>query len=342
MRYRRLGQAGLLVSELCLGSNTFGGEGATWKSLGALGQREVDAVVGQAIAGGVNFIDTADMYGGGQSEERVGCAIRNLQIDRANVVIATKFGGQMGPGANSVGASRAHLIRALEASLKRLGTDYIDIYMIHYFDPATPLAETLRTLDGQVKAGKVRYIGCSNFSAWQVMKALRICERERLERFEVIEAHWSAATRELEREIVPMALDQRLGVLVWGGLLGGLLSGKFSREGGVAGVSRTGGNTPPVLDRDQLFNVVDTLRTVASRRECSVAQAGLAWLLAQRPVTSVLFGARTVQQVEDNVKASAVVLEPDDMALINAAAPLAMDYGKWLVGGMATARLPYV
>lgn len=341
MRYRRLGRAGLLVSELCLGTNTFGGEGAIWKTLGALDQREVDAVVGKAIAGGVNFIDTADLYAGGQSEERVGCAIRNLHIDRANVVVATKGGGQMGAGPNDLGASRAHLTRALEASLKRLCTDYVDLYMIHYFDPATPLEETLRTLDDQVKAGKVRYIGCSNFAAWQVMSALHISEREGIERFAVIESHWSAATRDLEREVVPMALDRRLGVLVWGGLLGGLLSGKFSREGGATGSSRTGGLTAPVLDRDRVFDVVDALRKVASRRQCSVAQAELAWLLAQKAVTSVLFGARSAEQVDENIKASDVVLEEEDMTLINSAAEPVMDYGSWMVSGMIASRMPY-
>ncbi|HEY3696819.1 aldo/keto reductase [Phenylobacterium sp.] len=342
MRYRRVGRTGMLVSELCLGTNTFGGDGPVWKSLGALEQPAVDAVVAKAVEGGINFIDTADMYAAGQSEECVGRAIRNVGVDRADVVIATKVGGRMAPGVNGTGASRGHMIRALDASLKRLATDYVDLYMVHYFDPATPLEETLRTLDGLVRAGKVRHIGCSNFAAWQVMKGLQVSAREGLERFEVIEANWSAATRGLEREVVPMALDQGVGVLVWGGLVGGLLSGKFNREGGDAGVSRTGGNTPPVLNRDQVFDVVDALRTVAARREASVAQTALAWLLSHKAVTSVLFGARNAEQVADNVKATDVVLQDDDMALIGAAAEPVMDYGLWSVRGSATARLQYV
>jgi aryl-alcohol dehydrogenase-like predicted oxidoreductase len=343
MRYRRLGGTGTLVSELCLGTNTFGGaDSPMWRTIGGLDQPAVDAIVGKAVEGGVNFIDTADGYAAGASEQHVGQALRNLGIARSDVVIATKVGTRMGPGANTLGASRGHLIRALDASLKRLNTDYVDLYMIHFFDPATPLEESLRTLDSLVKAGKIRHIGCSNFAAWQVMKGLQISAREGLERFEVIESQWSAATRGLERETVPMALDQGVGILVWGALVGGLLSGKFNREGGATGVTRTGGNTAPVLNRDQVFDVVDALRAVAARRDATVAQTALAWLLSHKAVTSVLFGARNPDQVADNVKATDVALEADDLALISAAAEPVMDYGPWSVRGSSTARLQYV
>jgi aryl-alcohol dehydrogenase-like predicted oxidoreductase len=343
LRLRRLGRTGLLVSELCLGTNTFGGgDTEIGRQLGGLDQAAATAVIARAVEAGVNFIDTADAYAAGESEQLIGAAIRELKIDRAEIVIGTKAGIRSGPGANRIGASRAHLIRALDASLHRLGTDYVDLYMIHIFDPATPLEETLRTLDAQVKAGKIRYIGCSNFAAWQVMKALGVSAREGLERFEVIEAQWSAASRGLEREVAPMARDQEIGVLVWGALLGGLLSGKFTREGGGGGQGRTGGNTPPVLSREQVFDVVDTLRTVAARRGTTVAQAALAWVLAQKPVTSVLFGARTPDQVAENVKATDVSLDEDDIALINGAGAPVLDYGAWVMRDAATRRLPYV
>ena len=343
MRYRRMGRTGMLVSELCLGTNTFGGgDNAMWRNIGGLDQPAADAIVAKALEGGINFIDTADGYAAGESEQLVGQALRNLKIARSDVVVATKVGTRMGPGANTLGASRGHLTRALDASLQRLNMDYVDLYMIHFFDPATPLEESLRTLDTLVKAGKVRHIGCSNFAAWQAMKGLNVSAREGLERFEVIESQWSAATRGLEREIVPMCLDQGMGVMVWGALVGGLLSGKFTRDGETTGVSRTGGKTPPVLNRDQVFDVVDALRTVAARREATVAQTALAWLLKQKAVTSVLFGARNPDQVADNVKATDVVLDDDDMALINAAGDPVMDYGVWTVRGSATARLQYV
>jgi aryl-alcohol dehydrogenase-like predicted oxidoreductase len=343
MRYRRVGGTGLLVSELCLGTNTFGGgDSPMWRNLGGLDQAGADAIVARAVEAGINFIDTADMYAAGESEICVGQAIRNLGLNRDDVVIATKVGGRMGPGANSLGASRDHLTRAVETSLKRLQLDYLDIYMIHYFDPATPLEETLRTLDGLVKAGKVRHLGCSNFAAWQVMKALGISAREGLERFEVIEAQWSAATRGLEREIVPMAKDQGLGVMVWGALVGGLLSGKYTRDGGGAGEGRTGGQAPAVVDREQLFNVVDALRTVAERRGSTPAQVALAWLLHQPQTTSVLFGARKPEQVDDNVRAGEVSLDAEDMALIDAPGALVLDYGPWAVRGSSAARSAYV
>lgn len=343
MKYRRMGRTGLLVSELCLGTNTFGGgDSEFWRGIGGLDQQTAEGVMGTAIEAGVNFIDTADVYAGGESEERIGQGLKNLGIARDRVAIATKFGLRTGPGPNEMGASRGHTLQALEASLRRLQTDYIDVYMIHLFDPATPLEETLRTLDDAVRAGKVRHLGCSNFAAWQIMKGLGISAQEGLERFEVLEANWSAASRSLEREIVPLARDQGVGIMVWGPLLGGLLSGKFSRDGSTeAGATRSGGKVPEVLDEKQVFDVVDALRTVAERRGATVPQTALAWLLRQKAVTSVLFGARNPDQVADNVKASDVVLEDDDMILINTAYEPVPDYGPWTIRVSAGARLQY-
>ena len=343
MRYRRLGRTGMLVSELCLGTNTFGGgDSAAWRTLGGLDQAASEAVMGKALEAGINFIDTADGYAAGESEQLIGQAVRNMKLDRGDLVIATKVGMRMGQGVNSMGHSRGHLMRSLDASLKRLQMDYVDVYMIHFFDPATPLEETMRTLNDMVRAGKVRHLGCSNYAAWQVMKANQVSAVEGLERFEVIEAQWSAATRATERDIAPMCLDQEIGIMVWGPMLGGLLSGKYTRDGGGAGEGRTGGKVAPVLDREQVFDVVEALKTVADRRGATVAQTALAWMIRQPAVTSVLFGARTPEQVADNVKAADVELDDDDIALINSKAEPVMDYGPWTLRGSASARLPYV
>lgn len=320
MRYRRLGGGGLVVSELCLGTNTFGGSGPVWSSLGALDQRQANAVIGAAVEAGINFLDTADIYGGGESEERIGRALRELALARTDVVIATKAGGRMGTSPNSIGLSRGHLLAAVDASLRRLGTDYIDVYLLHFPDPATPLAETLRTLDDLVRAGKIRYLGCSNYRAWEVMKAVGISQREGLERFEILETHWSAATREVEREIVPMAIDCGLGILVWGPLLGGLLTGKFSRDGAGTASGRTGGKVPPSIDPAKVFDTVDALTRVARRLSCTVPQVALAWLLHKPVVTSVLFGARDAKQVADNVGAAGIRLSEQDLAELDAVA----------------------
>ncbi len=343
MQYNRLGRTGLIVSGMCLGTNTFGGAGSDWwKTFGGLDQQATDAVMAKAFEAGINFIDTADRYADGESEQRVAQGLKNLGVDRADVIIAAKGGLQMHPGPNGMGGSRGYLARALEGTLRRLDTDYVDVYMIHLFDVATPLEETVSALDAMVKSGKVRYIGCSNFAAWQVMKALKISAEEHLERFQVVETQWSAATRGIERELVPLALDQELGLMVWGPLLGGLLSGKYTREGGGAGEGRTGGEVPAVIDREQLFDVVDALRSVAERRDATVAQCALAWVMRQPGATSVLFGARNPEQVEQNVRAAEVQLDAEDIALISAAAEPVMDYGLWSVRGSASSRLPYV
>lgn len=322
MRYRKLGRSGLVVSELCLGTNTFGGTGPLWSNLGALDQSATNAVMKTALEAGVNFIDTADVYGAGESEKRVAQALLDLGIARADVVIATKVGGRMSPGTNAIGLSRSHILDAAHQSLRRLGTDYIDLYLLHVPDPATPLEETVRALDDLVSSGKVRYVGCSNFHAWQVTKAIGISERYALARFDALETHWSAATREAERELVPMSIDCNLGILVWGPLLGGLLTGKFKRNDSGAGGGRTAGKVPPTIDRTKLFDVVEILEGLARRLEVTVSQVALAWLLHKPAVTSVLFGARNQQQVADNLGAVNVRLSPQDIEAIDSAAAL--------------------
>jgi aryl-alcohol dehydrogenase-like predicted oxidoreductase len=320
MRYRKLGKTGLVVSELCLGTNTFGGSGPVWENLGGLKADQATAIVKAAHEAGINFYDTADIYGMGESEQHLGHAIRALNIPRSEVVIATKVGMRMRPGVNNNGLSRAHLTDALDASLKRLGTDYVDIYMIHYPDPATPMEETFRFMDDMVRAGKIRYVGGSNYRAWEAMKAVGISERYGYPRLEIMEVHWSLVTREAERELVPMAVDTGMGMLAWGSLLGGLLTGKFTRDSKNAG-GRTGGNVPPTIDRELVFKMVDALTVVAKRHNVKVSQVALAWILQKPQVTSGLFGARSPEQVADNVGATEVKLTPEDVKELEAVAP---------------------
>jgi aryl-alcohol dehydrogenase-like predicted oxidoreductase len=273
---------------------------------------------------------------------RVGQAIRDLKIDRADVVIATKTAGRTGPAPNAIGASRGYLCTAVERCLKRLNTDYIDLYMVHHFDPATPLEETLRALDDLVRSGKVRYIGCSNFTAWQVMKGIGISERQGLERFEVIEWQWSAASRDIEQEIVPLALDQKVGIMVWGALLGGLLSGKYKRDGSGATAGRTGGAVPPVLNRDKVFDVVEALAAVGAEHGATAAETAIAWLLHQPGATSVLFGATSPAQVETNLRAAELKLTPEQVRRISDISPLSQAYGMWVVRRVQEDRLRHV
>ena len=343
MRYKRIGRSGLVVSQLCLGTNTFGGgDHPFWKTMGGLGQDAVNTIVAHACEAGVNFIDTANTYAGGESEQRVGQAIADLKLKREELVIATKVGGRVGAGPNAAGASRSHLLTEVENSLRRLQLDYLDICMVHYFDPATPLEETLRALDQLVRDGKVRYLGCSNFAAWETMKALGLSERYGLERFAMIESHWSLATRELEREVVPLVADQNLGLLVWGPLLGGLLTGKFSRAHTGPAEGRSAGQVAPVLSREHVFDVIDALRAVATPREANPGQIALAWLLHQPTVTSVLFGSRSVAQVTDNLEALKIELSQEELAALDKATALAADYGSWLVASARVDRAQYL
>jgi aryl-alcohol dehydrogenase-like predicted oxidoreductase len=338
-----MGRTGLLVSELCLGTNTFGGSGPMWSAIGALDQAQATAVMKSALDAGINFIDTADMYGNGESEQRIAQGLADLRIARSEVVIMTKTGGRMGTGPNSVGLSRVHILAAVEESLRRLKTDYLDVYLLHFPDPATPIEETLRALDHLVRAGKVRHVGCSNYHAWEAMKAVGVSEREALARFDVIETHWSVATRDAEREIVPMARDCGIGLLVWGPLLGGLLTGKYDRDGGSTPTGRTGGRVPATIDRNKLFDTIDALKSVAGRHGAPPSQIALAWLLHKPAVASVLFGSREPRQLADNLGAVDIRLTAEDLAVLDAvAAPAPQHDGVTQVAGAMSERLAYV
>ena len=300
MRMRFLGKTGIQVSELCLGTMTFGGR-SFFKHIGGLGQKEATNLVDMSLYAGINFFDTADVYSEGLSEELLGKALGKR---RQSIILATKVRGKMGPGPNDVGLSRHHITEACNASLKRLGTDYIDLYQVHNFDPDTPLEETMRALDDLVRQGKVRYIGCSNYSGWQLMKALAISDKRGWEKFVTLQALYSLLARELENEMVPLCLDQGLGILVWSPLLGGFLSGKYRRGKPQPKGTRLSGPQPRFLklDEEKGFDIVDELDKIGKAHKATVAQAALNYLLAKEGVSSVIIGARTPEQLADNLK----------------------------------------
>ncbi len=330
MRMKTLGRTGLFVSELCLGTMTFGGSGEMWSKIGTLGAAEAERLVGRAIDAGVNFIDTADVYSEGMAEQLTGQALRSLKIPREMVVIATKGYGTTGAGANAGGNTRAHLIDACKASLKRLQLDHIDLYQVHGFDPATPIEETMRALDTLVQHGHVRYIGVSNWAAWQIMKALGIAERRHLARFESLQAYYTLAGRDLEREIVPMLRSEGVGLLVWSPLAGGLLSGKYTRERDAAAGDRRASFAFPPVEPARAFDCIEAMQPMAARRGVSVAQIALAWLLRQTVVTSVIIGAKRLEQLDDNLAAAAIDLTVEECAALDQVSALPREYPGWM------------
>jgi aryl-alcohol dehydrogenase-like predicted oxidoreductase len=348
MRYNSLGQTGLLVSELCLGTMTFGSSEGMWSQIAGLGQDESEALVRSALDGGINFLDTADVYSEGRSEEITGRALKNLGIAREDVVVATKGFGRVGsaPGPNRVGASRAHILAACKASLKRLGLDHVDLYQLHGFDALTPIEEMLEALDVLVRHGHVRYVGVSNWAAWQVAKALGIAERRHLAPPRSLQSYYTLAGRDLEREIVPMLLSERVGLMVWSPLAGGLLSGKYDlgeeHDTTQGGGRRATFDFPPV-ERPRARAVVAALRAVAGEKGCTVAQAAIAWLLHQPVVTSVIVGAKRPDQLADNVGAVNVELSRADLDRLDAASALPREYPGWMIerqSGLRPAQPP--
>ena len=335
MNYRQLGRTGLRVSALCFGTMTFGGEGM-YKVIGETAQAEADRLVGVCLDAGINFFDTADTYSGGRAEQMLGKA---LGANRKDVVVATKVRGRVGPGPNDVGLSRGHIMDSVDASLRRLGTDYIDLYQIHGYDALSPWDETLRALDDLVRAGKVRYIGASNLAAWQLMKALGLSERDRLARFETIQSYYSIAGRDLERELCPLATSEQIGLLIWSPLAGGFLSGKFSRQHkGPDGARRANFNFPPV-DETRGYLVLDALAEVAHEQQVSVARVALAWLLHQTVTTSVIIGARDEAQLRDNLAAPEIALDASQLERLDKASALPPEYPGWMIAMQARDRL---
>ena len=331
MRNRPLGRTGLFVSELCLGTMTFGGADGIWSQIGAVQQADAERLIGQALDAGINFIDTADIYSGGLAEQITGQALKNLKLPRENVVVATKVFGDMGAGPNARGASRSHIQDGIKASLKRLQLEHIDLYQIHGFDPATPIEETVRALDQLVRQGLVRYVGVSNWAAWQIVKALGVAERLGLSRFESLQAYYTVAGRDLERELVPMLRSEGLGLMVWSPLAGGLLSGKYGRDqAGEQGSRRTSFDFPPV-NKERAYDCIDAMRPIAQAHGVSVAQIALAWLLHQPQVTSVIVGARRPEQLADNLAATRVTLSAAELEQLDAASRLPAEYPGWML-----------
>jgi len=339
MRYRLLGRTGLFVSEICLGTMTWGGKGR-FQIVGKLGLEDAKAQLRMAFDAGINFFDTADVYSEGESERLLGQAIRQLGLPREELVIATKARIRMGEGPNRVGLSRVNIMNAIDASLKRLSLDHVDLYQVHAVDFLTPMDETLRALDDLVRSGRVRHIGVSNHAAWQIMKALGISERNGWSRYESVQAYYSIAGRDLEREIVPLAHDQQLGILVWSPLAGGLLSGKFSADAqGPEGARRTSFDFPPV-DRERTFRCVDAMRPIAQAHDVSVARVALAWTLQQSGITSVIVGAKSTEQLADNIAAGDLTLSDSEVALLDEASRLPPEYPGWMIAFQRRDREP--
>ncbi|MBB3186516.1 aldo/keto reductase [Microbacter margulisiae] len=329
MQYKSLGNTGLKVSELCLGTMTFGGQGM-WTAIGTLSQKEVEALVKESIDAGINFIDTANVYSYGLSEQMTGLAIRHLGLRREELVIATKVRGAMSEAPNQSGLSRKHILHQVETSLERLQTDYIDLYQIHGFDPETPMEETLSALDSLVQSGKTRYIGCSNLAAWQIMKALGISAKEQLSKFISLQAYYTIAGRDIEREIVPLLKDQNMGLMVWSPLAGGFLSGKYTRNNSSGEGRRVNFDFPPI-NKEKAYDIIDVMQRIANEKNSSVAQIALAWLLHQPVVTSVIIGAKNQTQLTDNLKAASIKLTEKDLDDLNEVSKLMPEYPQWMI-----------
>ncbi len=341
MKYKQFGRTGLFVSEICLGAMTFGdAEGGMWTAMGQLGLKDAEAVIGRSLAAGVNFIDTADVYSFGASEKLVGQALKNLAVPRKDVIIATKVFGSMGPKPNDLGASRGHIMDSVQGSLDRLQTDHIDLYQIHGTDSVTPIDETLRALDDLTRQGLVRYVGVSNWAAWRIAKALGISELKNYARFDTLQAYYSIAGRDLERELVPMLTEEKLGLMVWSPLAGGLLSGKVGpNTPAPEGTRRASFDFPPV-DRPRAWACVEAMREIGEAHGTSVARVALAWVLAKPFVMSVIIGAKTIAQLDDNLAATELELSPAELARLDEVSALPREYPGWMFERQSSARIP--
>ena len=342
MRYNQLGNTGLFVSELCLGTMTFGkaNPNSTWGSIADVDQGLADKIVESSLAAGINFIDTADVYSLGNSEKLLGQALKNLGVPRKDVVIATKVYGVMGDKPNDRGASRGHIMDSVQASLDRLQTDHIDLYQIHATDTVTPIEETLRAMDDLVSRGLVRYVGVSNWQAWRIAKALGTSERRGFARFETVQAYYSIAGRDLEREIVPLMAEEKLGLMVWSPLAGGLLSGKYGPGAPGNGEGRRASFDFPPVDKDRAWACVAAMREVAEKHSASVATVALAWILAKPFVTSIIIGAKRLDQLDQNLAAVKLKLDADDIAKLDQVSALAPEYPGWMLARQGALRVP--
>jgi aryl-alcohol dehydrogenase-like predicted oxidoreductase len=323
-----LGRTGLLVSELSLGTMTFGN--SQWGAIGGVDQTGAEQIIRCGLDAGVNLLDTADVYSNGQSEEITGAALRNLGVRRHDVLVSTKTFGQASGGQNDRGSSRAHILDSLHASLKRMKLDYVDLYQLHGFDPLTPMEESLRTLDHLVRQGAVRYIGVSNWAAWQIAQAMGVTERLGLAPLSSLQAYYSLAGRDIEHEIGPLVSATGLGLVCWSPLAGGMLSGKFDRDSEGDKQARRATTPFPPIDPDRTYDLIDELRSIAAPHGASPAQIALAWLLHRKTVSTVLLGAKRLEQLQDNLGATTIELKQSDLDRLDAVSKLASIYPRWM------------
>jgi aryl-alcohol dehydrogenase-like predicted oxidoreductase len=339
MKYNELGKTGVLVSELCLGAMTFGGKGY-WQAIGQVPQDEVNQIIKTSLDSGINFIDTANAYSEGLSEIMLGEALKALSVPRQEVFIATKLRIRMGPGSNQVGLSRLHIMDSVNDSLQRLNLSHIDLLYIHGVDPITPLEETMRGLEDVVRSGKVRYLGISNHPAWMVVKANSYADKMGWTKFVASQNYYTIASRELEREIVPMALSEGIGIMPWSPLAGGFLSGKYTRNNEVAGNSRRDAFDFPPINKPKAYDIIDVMAEIGKQHGVSVATVALNWVIRQPGVCSTIIGAKTLDQLKDNISAVNLKLTPEDMHQLNAISALTPEYPGWMVTRQTQGRWP--
>ena len=339
MRYNQLGKTGVLISELCLGTMTFGGRGY-WKAIGQLPEDEVTHLIEVALGKGINFFDTANAYSEGLAETLLGKALKKLGISHSSVFIATKVRLRMGEGANQVGLSKLHILDSVNESLKRLGLSHIDMLYIHGVDPITSLEETMRGLEDAVRSGKVRYLGVSNHPAWMVVKANDIAEKSGWSKFVTSQNFYSIASRDIEREIVPMSLSEGLSIMPWSPLAGGFLSGKFNRDKKIAGNSRRDEFDFPPLNKERAYDIIDVMTKIGKQYNCSPARVALSWIKDKPGVASVIIGAKNIDQLLDNVACTELSLTDDDLGKLEEVSALTPEYPGWMINRQLSGRFP--
>lgn len=337
MKYNFLGNTGLLVSELCFGTMTFGGKGF-WEAIGRIQQQEVNDLIRVVIESGINFIDTANVYSFGESEKLLGQSIKDLNLNRKELVIATKVRGRMNDNPNSVGLSRYHIFNSVNESLERLQLDHIDILYVHGVDHRTPVEETMRALNDIVLTGKVRYIAVCNWPAWMVMKAQGIADKNGWNKFIGLQYFYSLAGRDIEREIVPFAEDQNLGIMPWSPLAGGFLSGKYTRDIEKTGNSRRDTFDFPPINKEKTYDIVDVITEIGQQYNASPSQIALAWVRQQPGITSTIIGAKNIEQLNDNIKSIEIELSTSDLERIYTVSALTKEYPEWMVDRQSADR----
>jgi aryl-alcohol dehydrogenase-like predicted oxidoreductase len=341
MKFNRLGQTGLFVSELCMGTWGFSGRNYFGGAIGTLSQKDATSFIGRALEAKINFIDTANVYSFGDSELMTGRALKDIGVKRSDVVLATKVFGRMGPGPNDMGASRGHIMDSVALSLERLKTDYIDLYQIHHSDPITPLEETMRALDDLVRQGMVRYVGVSNWEAWKIVKANGLAEQHGLTRIVTNQVYYSLAGRDIEQEMVPVMKDQTIGCLVWSPLAGGYMAGKYTPGEGVKVEPgrRANFDFPPV-DKEKADKTVLAMREIAKRHGVSVACVGLSWVRQKSFITSTIIGATTMEQLNDNLASVDFTLSAEEMARLDELSADRVQYPYWMISRNNATRIP--